>query len=282
MVKIISWNIQRGRGPDGRCSIARTVADLRRIADADVLCLQEVSAGHTDMGGEDGANQFLLLAQRLPGYAPVAGIASDTLGEAGSRRLFGNMILSRFPVLQVIRHALPWPPDPSVMSMQRMALEVTLDTPMGMLRVLTTHLEYFSTAQRIAQVERVRELQREGAQHALHPRPGPATAGPFAAMPRGRAAVLAGDLNFAPGAHEYRRLIAPFYDGAASWRDAWTLAHGERANAPTACLHARPTRPAEPFTSDYAFVSGEISVRKMEVDRADFGPDHQPLLLELE
>jgi hypothetical protein len=55
----------------------------------------------------------------------------------GARRRFGNMIFSRFAVRQVFRHLLPWPADPGVSSMQRMALEATLQTPLGLLRVTT-------------------------------------------------------------------------------------------------------------------------------------------------
>lgn len=47
------------------------------------------------------------------------------------------------------------------MSMQRIALEATLVTPNGALRVVTTHLEYFSATQPMAQVGRLRALPHE-------------------------------------------------------------------------------------------------------------------------
>ncbi|CUI04491.1 endonuclease/exonuclease/phosphatase family protein [Massilia antarctica] len=47
-MNLITWNIQRGRTPGGECDIARTVASLRAVADADVICLQEVSSGYTE------------------------------------------------------------------------------------------------------------------------------------------------------------------------------------------------------------------------------------------
>ena len=172
-MKLITWNIQRGRGPGRLCSLDRVVADLARIADADILCLQEVSSGFTDLDGCDGSNQFVGLAQRLPGYTPVAGLATDVLDEDnGGRRLFGLMMFSRYPVLQVFRHALPWPADGSVMSMQRIALEATLATPHGVLRVVTTHLEYFSATQRTAQVERLRTLHHEASLQSRATPPG--------------------------------------------------------------------------------------------------------------
>ena len=127
-MKLVTWNIQWGRGADGRVDLDRIVAHARRVADFDVLCLQEVSAGYPELPGCDGRDQFQYLADRLPGYTAIAGVATDTPHPTGGRRTFGNMIFSRFPVLQVFRHLLPWPADTGVPSMQRIALEATLDT----------------------------------------------------------------------------------------------------------------------------------------------------------
>lgn len=279
-MKMISWNIQRGRGLHDTCSIERAVADLRRIADFDVLCLQEVSAGYTDLPGSDGANQFIGLSRLLPGYTPVAGVCTDALGEGGARLLFGNMIFSRFPVLQVLRHSLPWPPDPQVMSMARGALEVTLDTPLGLVRVSTAHLEYFSPLQRAAQIVRLRELHRDAGLQAQAARPGYPEHGPFCAIPRASLALLAGDFNFLPDSSDYERITAPFEEGIAPLRDAWTVTHPYQPHEPTVCLRAEDTRP---FTFDYVFASADLAprLRGMRVASEIAGPDHQPVLVKL-
>lgn len=280
-MKLISWNIQRGRGLRSTCSIARVVANLRLMADFDVLCLQEVSSGYTDLPGADCGNQFMQLARLLHGYTPLAGVATDTLGEGDGRLLFGNMIFSRYPVVQVLRHALPWPADPAVMSMQRSAIEATLDTPQGLLRVSTAHLEYFSLLQRSAQVERLRELHRDACLHAGATRPGDSDNGPFCAVPRALPALLTGDFNFLPDSAEYQRLQVPFEDGVPAYRDAWHLRHPGLAHAPTVCVHDDN---AVPFTCDFIFASAPLArrVRDMRVMPGNFGPDHQPLLIELD
>ena len=125
-MKLVTWNIQWGRGCDGRVDLERIVAHARRFADFDVLCLQEVSAGYSELPGCDGSDQFERLGALLPGYTPVTGVATDTLGPAGERRRFGNMLFSRLPVRQVFRHLLPWPVEADVTSMQRVAIEATL------------------------------------------------------------------------------------------------------------------------------------------------------------
>ncbi len=280
-MKLISWNIQRGRGLHDTCSIARVVADLRHMADFDVLCLQEVSSGYLDLPGADGGNQFMQLARLLHGYTPLAGVVTDTLGEGDARLLFGNMIFSRYPVVQVLRHALPWPADRAVMSMQRGAIEATLDTPQGLLRVSTAHLEYFSLVQRAAQVERLRELHRDACLHARGGRPGDVDNGPFCAVPRALPALLAGDFNFLPDSAEYKRLQSPFEDGVPAYRDAWRLRHPALPHAPSVCVHDHS---AMPFTCDYIFASADLAprVRELRVMPGNFGPDHQPLLIELD
>ena len=65
-MKIVTWNIQWGRGADGRVDLDRIVSHAQRFADFDVLGLQEVSAGHHQLPGCDGADQFEQLAARLP------------------------------------------------------------------------------------------------------------------------------------------------------------------------------------------------------------------------
>ena len=281
-MKLITWNIQWGCGVDGRVDLDRIVATAGAMADFDVLCLQEVAVGYPELQGADGRDQFAALAARLPGYTAVAGVATDAPGPHGDRRAFGNMILSCLPVLQVFRHLLPWPADPGRASMQRMALEVTLDAPAGPLRVLTTHLEYYSRVQRAAQVERLRDLQREAVSHARHPRAEGPERGPFAQLPRGGPAVLCGDFNCRPDVAERLRLLEAFGDDTPAWVDAWALAHPGQPHAPTVGVHDR-VQWASPRTFDYMIVSDDLAPRVagVHVDGATAASDHQPMLLTL-
>ncbi len=282
-MKLITWNIQWGRGADGRVDLDRIVAHARRLADFDVLCVQEVSAGHDRLAGCDGADQFAALAQRLPGYAPIAGIASDTPHPAGGRRRFGNMIFSRLPVRQVFAHLLPWPADGATMSMQRVAVEATIDAGFALVRVITTHLEYYSALQRAAQVEWLRGLHRDAVAQARAARPGMAADGPFEAVPRGEGAILTGDFNFRPADPEHARMLAPIDAATPPWLDAWSLVHPGAAHAPTCGVHDKAQWPEPAFTFDFVFVSADLAgrVRDLRVDAVSAASDHQPVLLEL-
>ena len=283
-MKLVTWNIQWGRGADGRVDLDRIVSHARRVADFDVLCLQEVSAGYPELPGCDGADQFAGLAARLAGYEAVEGVATDSPHPSGQRRRFGNMILSRLPVGPIFRHLLPWPADPAVPSMQRIALEATLGTAIGPLRVTTTHLEYYSALQRSAQVEQLRLLHREASAHAAHARPGTAADGPFDRVPRGGPAILAGDFNFKPDAAERVRLLSPIDADTPPYRDAWELLHPGVPPPPTVGVHDQIQWPGPPFTWDFVFVSDDLPprVRVLNVDLASDASDHQPVLLELD
>lgn len=282
-MKLITWNIQSGRGVDGRVDLARIVAHARRMADFDVLCLQEVACAYPEVQDGDGTDQFRQLAQLLPGLHAVAGMAVDAPAPDGGRRGFGNMILSRHPVGPVFRHLLPWPADPRVKSMQRIALEATLASPLGLLRIITTHLEYYSPMQRGAQVERLRLLQQEGHAHACHPGTGTVSDGPFFLPARGRSCILTGDFNALPDSEEINRLAAPFDDMTPPFRDAWELMHPGQAHAPTVGLYDKVQWPGEPFTFDFIFVSADLEgkVRRLEADALSNASDHQPLMIEL-
>lgn len=285
-MKLITWNIQWGRGADGRVDLDRTIAHARRLADFDVLCLQEVSAGYPELPGCDGSDQFEDIACRLPGHAAVSGTAVDVPGTHGARRRFGNMILSRYPVQQVFRYLLPWPAEPGVKSMQRIALEATLDTPSGPLRVTTTHLEYYSATQRRAQTERLRELHRDAWNHARHahlPTAVPSE-GPFFVPRRGEDAILTGDFNFLPDADERLLLLAPFDDGTPPYQDAWELRYPAQARPPTVGVHDKVQWPGAPFTFDFIFVSGNLAgrIKDVRVDASTDASDHQPMLVELD
>lgn len=277
---LITWNLQWCRGMDGRVDPARIVACARTLADFDVLCVQEIASGFDDLPGSAGEDQFTLLADLLPGYEAIAGIATDRDRPDGGRRRFGNLVLSRLPVLAAYRHQLPWPVDPAVPSMQRGAVEVVVQAACGPLRILTTHLEYYSAQQRAAQVERLRALHAEACAHAHLPPRDDEDWGPFARAPRPRSAVLCGDFNFRPEAPEYERLQEVVGDGVPCFRDAWAIAHAGAPHPPTFCVHD-PGEPA--YCCDFAFVTEDLAqrVEDVTVDADTQVSDHQPVVLRL-
>ena len=157
-MKLLSWNIQWGRGADGTVDLARTIAAIRMLGDFDVMCLQEVAVGFADLQGPAPQDEVAVLAAAFPGYSAHFAEGVDVPDGRGGRNRFGNLTLSRLPVGQVFRHSLPSPFDAAVPSMPRACLEVVVSGPAGPVRVLNTHLEYYSRIQRAAQIDALHAL----------------------------------------------------------------------------------------------------------------------------
>jgi endonuclease/exonuclease/phosphatase family metal-dependent hydrolase len=282
-MKLITWNIQWCRGIDFAVDPARIVRSAREIADFDVLCLQEVAVNFPGLPGSHGEDQVAELSRALPGFSAHYGVATDVDDGKGGRSRFGNLILSRLPVVQVYRHLLPWPADPAVTSMQRLAIEAVVQAAWGPLRVITTHLEYYSAMQRMAQVGALRALHQEACSHALVPRIQDNSGQPFHARRRPVSAILTGDFNFKPEDPEFRLMTEPFDVGTgAPFVDAWTLAHPDESHAPSAGVHENSWA-KQAYCCDFIFVTVDIAprVRNVKVDLQTQASDHQPVLIEL-
>jgi endonuclease/exonuclease/phosphatase family metal-dependent hydrolase len=280
LLHLLSWNIQWGRGVDGRVDLDRIVRVIREGGDPDVLMLQEVADGFADLKGHDGSDQFQALRERLPGWTVIEGVATDLPTERGRRQRFGNLLASRLPVEQVWRHLLPWPAQEGVASMQRVAIEATLHTAFGLLRATTTHLEYYAPRQRAAQVQRLRELHREAVQQSHADRP--AAEGAFASRPRAAPGVLCGDRHCTPDSAEWQALLAPFDDAhTPPYVDAWTALHPAQAHPMTLGVHDHEQWPDGPRCFDAFLVSQDLvpRLRRFEVDAKTQASDHQPVRL---
>lgn len=281
-MRIITWNIQWGRGADGRVDLGRTVAALRAMGRAEVICLQEVAQNFPGLIGGNREDEVALLADAFPSHRPVFGAAVDVPDGEGGRARFGNLILSALPVEQVFRHLLPCPADPGVPSMQRGCVEAVVMAPWGALRVLTTHLEYYSGRQRTTQVSFLRALHEEVAGHARAAAPGEDMNPAFSARIRPVSAVMCGDFNCEPESAEYVLMGAAHSPDVPGWRDAWRVAHPGRAHEPTVGLH-RADWPGRAYCCDFAWVSEDLAPRLAEVtvDADTAASDHQPVLIEL-
>lgn len=281
-MQLITWNIQSCRGCDGRVDAKRIVDVCRSMADFDVLCLQEVARNYPDLPGSSGEDQFALLASLLPDFSAHAGIAVDILGADGGRSQFGNLILTRYPAIQVFAHLLPWPADLAVPSMQRVALEAVLAAPAGPLRVTTTHLEYYSEVQRRQQLNRLRELQAQAFEHRNDRNHSRKEGGPFATRPRPASAILTADFNFRADDALHARIIAPYADGTPAYLDAWQVRHGGRLHDPTIGVHDREQWP-EAYACDFIFITEDLAgrVEDVAVNLDTDASDHQPVLLRL-
>lgn len=268
----MSWNVQWCRGLDGAVDPARIAAELRRIADPDVACLQEIASGFADLPGSRGEDQPAALGRELPHYETVVGWGVDVADAGRTRKRFGNMILSRLPLGRVRRHSLPWPPSQGEPSMPRVAVEAIVDAPPGRLRIVSTHLEYYSAEHRAAQIARLGALKLEWQAE----RKQVDEAGPFRSQPGVASTIVCGDFNLPPDDTLHQRIVQ------LGLVDAWQALHPGVPHPPTFRAHEREEGES-PYCCDFAFVTPDLvpRLRAIRIDPDNRASDHQPLILEL-
>ena len=267
-MRLLSWNVQWCRGIDGRVDPKR-IADEARLADADVICLQEIARNFPEMAGSAGEDQVEVLARELRGYEAFFAPAVDLPGRNG-RRQFGNLVLSRLKVGRVLRHVLPWPEARSVRSMPRAAVEVVVEAPFGLLRVMTTHLEYYSKEHRAAQIQRLGELHAEAcSEHLAVDEPGS-----YESFTRGKSTVICGDFNLKPDDPHHRKMLD------AGFIDAWPALNPGKPRQDTFHLHDGEP----PYCCDYVFVTPDLvpRLRSLRIDTQTQASDHQPVMVEFD
>ena len=261
-MRLLCWNVQWCRGLDGAVDPARIAAEARRV-DADVICLQEIAANFPELPGSRGEDQPHTLMHALPEYEGCLVSGVDLPGKNGRRSRFGNLILSRLKVGRVLRHSLPWPPSDGP-TMPRSAVEAVLDAPFGPVRVLTTHLEYYSASHRATQVERLRQIAGEGSE-------GGKEDGAFRAMPWPKDVIVCGDFNMPPEGPLLNEFLV----------DAWRALHPGKPHPHT--FHVHEQREGEsPYCCDYVFVSKDLAPRlaAIRIDGANRASDHQPVIVD--
>ncbi len=259
---------------DGRVDPARIARVAKELCDPDVCCFQEVAENYDSLAGSSGENQVEILKNLFKDYSAHFACAVDVPDGKGSRRRFGNLVLARLPVRQVFRHSLPWPPEAGVPNMPRVAIEAIVQAPWGLVSVTTTHLEYYSSQQRAAQVGRLRELQAEAMSHSKSKPAATYKAGPFEPFPRPASSILTGDFNM--------RADDPAMAGLGeSYVDAWRVAHPGKPHPPSFGLFDKQFA-SEPYYCDFVFVSKDLVARlaSVRVDGDTQASDHQPVIVE--
>jgi len=286
-MKLLSYNIQYGKGKDDRVDIGRI---LEEIEGADIIALQELDRFWPRT---DYADQVEQITTAMPDYFWVFGAGVDLHADTSStenkgvRRQFGNLVLSRFPIISSRHHLLPKYGSTGPLSLQRSAIEATILCGKQLLRFYSVHLTHLSAQTRIPQIDRLLEIHRDAAHEGF------SVSGDLEGMDWedgvgdqtvAENAILMGDFNSQPDSDEYIRLVGPVsnYSGRisnpAGFVDAWTQC-GHETMAGGTCNHF-----GKPVRFDYCFVSTSLrhQIQNCRVDEQAQGSDHQPLWTEIE
>ncbi|MFK5977836.1 MAG: endonuclease/exonuclease/phosphatase family protein [Rhizobiaceae bacterium] len=283
-MKIVTYNIQFGLGKD-------ELFDLERIASAvdgaDIIVLQEVERNWQRSSMVDQPEVLAeLLYQYYWVYGPFFDVDASKHEANGKvtnvRRQFGNMILSKTPIISTRLFPLP----KSIINDQRNMvvgmLEGVVDLPGGeALRIYNTHLSAKSAEDRIAQIHTIRKIITKA------PDQGGAWTGPSThplwledniTPPMPEKFVLLGDFNLAPLDLEYDHLVRASRN-ECDLVDCWSLTGHE--------INKGVTFPSNKINSqriDFAFVSATMQNLVLDawIDETAQGSDHQPYWIKLE
>lgn len=290
---ITTYNIQYTRGRDDRYDLERIVDTVK---DSDIIALQEVE-NYWDRSGN--ISQSDEIARLLPDHFHVWGPTVDVLKVSDAngkrptdykRRQFGNMILSRYPILSTRNHMYPKFTAPGPHTIQRGAIEALIETSAGPVRFYSTHLDHLASRYRMDQLQELVGVSNR----AFYD--GPAIGGreivaswreepALPDMPR--EAILLGDFNFEPSSPEYEWMCGPVnrwhgrLPDAAGFVDAFVAAGGAEDQGHT--LY-RDFEAKSGIRIDYCFVPTWFSsrIRKVWVDEQADGSDHQPLRIDID
>lgn len=234
-IRVLTYNIHIGRGQDTTLDLERTAAVIR-AARPDLVALQEVDSVTRRTNGTDEPARLAQLTGLQTFFARAMPYDGGAYGEA---------VLSRLPVLDHQRYALP--ADSGNEPRAVAALHVRLPHSGRTLLFLGTHLDHTNNpASRQMQVDSINQL--------------------FASTIGGPPAILAGDLNATPFSPAISTLLYRWSD-ASSPVDAPTFP----ANAPARKIDYVMLRPVTAFR-----------ILDSRVLPDSVASDHRPLLVVLE
>ena len=284
-MKIISYNIQYGKGMDGEFDLVRT---CKRIRTADIICLQEVEQGWQRSGN---VNQPAEIEGLLPTYYCVYGASFDVDASVRSahgavinkRRKHGNMIISRWPILSSRCFNLPKFHYDDKFNMQMGFIEAVIDTGDQVLRVYSYHAGYLESEERIAQVQEFAQVfNRSPAEQGAWS--GKADIDGYdwgngrkkSLMPE--SAIVCGDFNSNHESEEYRLLLEQ-----TGLVDCWAVTGSDEINVQT-CKRGITNDIKVSGKIDHILVTPDLSsgIRKVLVDHDFDGSDHKPVEIALE
>ena len=286
-MRLVSYNIQYCTGKDGTVDVDRIVAE---VENADIIAMQEVDRFWSRSEMTDQVEE---ISRRLPDYHWVYGPGVDlnasihdrTGRVQNRRRQFGNLLLSKRPILASKNHLLPKMSFHEQLSLQRTMLDGVIDCQGENFRVASIHLAHAAAPERIAQIEMLRQLQ------TVAGRDGGVLSGEHENWQKENVcplwptnSILLGDFNMTPEEPCYTALVGPIdpkygriteVDG---YLDAWMLRGGDKENGHTKFEDTGNRR------IDYAFISPALQdcLNAVWVDETANGSDHQPLWIDMD
>jgi len=293
-MKIVSYNIQFGLGKD-------STFDLERIANeidgADIIALQEVERYWLRSGNIDQPEVLAkILKNYYWAYGPYFDFDASQARQDGSikniRRQFGNMILSKTPIISTRLFPLPKTTQDQRHNMVVGVFEGVIKLANGgALRIYNAHLSARSKRDRIKQINLIKNIIKAA----------PAQGGTWtghgaddlwaqdgAPPPMPKEFMLLGDFNLEHKDPEYKHIVrGPDNKGKNNlieqgFYDTWVIS-GHQVDEGITFSYDPQSSEKSGMRVDYAFVDNLLKnhVKTARIDEDAQGSDHQPYWIEL-
>jgi len=242
-IRVLCYNIHYGQGNDGVYDIAR-LAKVIEATKPDLVALQEIDV----MVERSGRVHQIRELGKLTGMASRYGPTQHYQGG-----LYGNGVLSRLPILDVVIQPLPYTESTEeLVTYPRAAIAVTVEAPDGKpLRFVSTHFQHNLEPDRIEQAKAINRLFVDDEEGDLR-------------------TILAGDMNALPDSEPIAILLKD-----------WEIAKDEGSADGIA-----PTAPAKAPRSriDYILTRkrDKLSVSEAKVIDEKMASDHLPVFAVIE
>ncbi len=238
-IRVLCYNIHYGQGNDGVYDVER-LAEVIKATKPDLVALQEIDV----MVERSGRVHQILELGKLTGMASRYGPTQHYQGG-----LFGNGVLSRLPILDVVIHPLPYTEaTEEKVTYPRAAIAVTVEAPDGKpLRFVSTHFQHNLEPDRIVEAKEINRLFADDKEGSVR-------------------TILAGDMNALPDSEPIAILLKQ-----------WEIVKDEGL-APTAPSKAPRSR------IDYILTrkGDKFSVKEASVIDEKMASDHLPVFAVIE
>jgi endonuclease/exonuclease/phosphatase family metal-dependent hydrolase len=270
-IKVVCFNIQFGFGIDRRYELDRTINAVRG---ADIIALQEVTRGFVRNGGVDMVEDIRVLlsdchcAVGMPFSIDFGSRLVD--GRMRDQRFeFGNLVLSRWPIMASRNHLLPRRPRTDRLNLQRGALEALIATPTGAIRFISAHLDHVDASERLDQIDALRGISL-GETFSGGAASGLGEFG-FPELPQTDDVLVMGDFNMFPRTADYQAMCG---DGAL----VDVSPPGEVMS-----FYDPQYNDAALQRLDYGFANPALAERVIasRIDEASVASDHRPVWFEI-
>jgi endonuclease/exonuclease/phosphatase family metal-dependent hydrolase len=277
-MRILSWNVQYGKSVNNGSDFVRTLDYIKSLGEFDIICLQEVARHMTAYCTQEQPDQYQLAQQHFSNYIALWGSGfswPSATSEPRDRQEFGNLTLIKNHLLDFKVHQLPQPAAKGKWQMPRVAIEACVNSNMGPLSIINTHLAYHDSNEAQLQLGHIHAIELDRLAHLRNPKaPGP---GCFQEGYLSSARILCGDFNFDPKGTHYQ------YQINSGWIDTWKHSYPDDPHPATCGIFDRDQWTQGGHCRDYFWLSNELGAHPIDVsvDSATDLSDHQPIILEI-